>query len=378
MKITGIEFVGNKKPLKFGTPLRFCFEEPDVRPILSHGFSLFRVHTDAGITGVAPTITPNVDPMVREFVIGRSPECVTELFDRFMCARGLSMGRMPCSGLEIALWDILAKAKGVPLYRMFGAVRDRVPAYCSLVQLHSSERLVEIAEQVIEEGFKALKIRFHRPDPREDLATAQALRAAVGDRIEIIVDANQSNVSLSYPFWSYETALWMAKELEALDILWLEEPLPRHEEDALARLCGEVEIPIAGGEHHETWELFRNAIQRDVFDIVQPDACLGNVGITGLRRLAPLAAARGKGFAPHVLFWGNHALYLAATLQVLGSVANEGWLEYIHDPPTVTPANQQQIARNPLVVGKDGCVPVPEGPGLGVELDEDFISEYRL
>jgi galactonate dehydratase len=136
-----------------------------------------------------------------------------------------------------------------------------------------------------------------------------------------------------------------------------------------------VAIPIAGGEHHETWELFRNAMKRDVYDIIQPDACLSNLGIGGLRRLAALAEKYGKGFSPHVLFWGNHPLYLAATLHVLGAIRHNGWLEYIHDPPTVTPENQQPIARQPLLVEPDGCVRIPTLPGLGVELDEDFIDE---
>src|SRR6185437_8737683 len=128
----------------------------------------------------------------------------------------------------------IGKAAGLPVYKLWGGHKDRVRAYCSTGELRSPERRAEDARALSDEGFGAIKLRFHGPNPRDDLAVAAAVREAVGDGAEIMVDANQAGVLPGlggHQSWDFQQALGVARELEQLGVLWLEEPLPRHDYD---------------------------------------------------------------------------------------------------------------------------------------------------
>src|SRR5439155_1857473 len=156
------------------------------------------------------------------------------------------------------------------------------------------------------EGYKAVKFRFHLPDPRDDLKVVEAVRAAVGDRIEIMVDANQAGVEPGqggHDSWDFATALAVARELQRLNVRWLEEPLRRHDYDGLRRLRDKLDtLPIAGGEDNHGLHEFKLLIDRGCYDILQPDALLSE-GVGQLRKVAALAEASGLEMAPHT--WGN-------------------------------------------------------------------------
>ena len=140
------------------------------------------------------------------------------------------------------------------------------------------------------EGFKAVKLRLHRPDPWEDLAMVQAVRDAVGDGIMILVDANQNNIAVGYSFWPRRTSLKIAKELDALNVYYMEEPLARKDVEGLAEIAASVDMFIAGGEHTPTIHDFKEHFLKGAYDIVQPDVILGgNMGITGVRKVAEIA-----------------------------------------------------------------------------------------
>jgi len=281
-----------------------------------------------------------------------------------------------CGGLEIALWDIVGKAVGKPVYKLLGAYRDKVMAYAATAQLHSPEEHAKEAVEFREIGIKAIKLRLHRSRPEEDLEVVRAVRDAVGEDMMILVDANQNNVSIHYDYWSRRTALTVARELEELDVYWLEEPLPRRDLKGLAELSTKVEMYVAGGEHATNIYEFGDALFEQAYDIVQPDVILGNIGITGIRKVSVIADSVGRLVVPHVSGGGNNGLYLAATLQALGTIRNCPFIEYTLEPPALTAETLQVILKEPIVIDSNGYVEIPQKPGIGIELDEESIAKY--
>src|SRR5581483_2437763 len=154
---------------------------------------LIEVETDAGITGVSAAhagleAAVAIERFVSPYLVGQDPTRVERLAGVWRDAEILGP---PVYAVEIALWDILGKLAGLPVYRLWGGFGDRVLAYCSTAELRSPEQRTEDARRLIEEGYRAVKLRFHHPDPRDDLKVVEAVRAAVGERIALMVDANQ-------------------------------------------------------------------------------------------------------------------------------------------------------------------------------------------
>lgn len=375
MKITHIETVKNKRPIPLPEPWRPAWNEPDGQPIRSTGFSFYRVHTDEGIVGIGPC-TGEIGYMVRSSLIGQDPAYVQTFWDAHMRGRGAALGGTSCGGLEIALWDIIGKAANQPVYKLLGACRDKVMAYAATGQLRSAGAYAAMAVGFAERGIKAIKLRLHRTTPEEDLDVVRAVREAVGDEIILLVDANQNNPSLTYPYWSRRTALRVARELEALGVYWLEEPLPRTDLEGLAELCAALDMYIAGGEHCTNVYEFRDALFAGAYDIVQPDVILGQIGISGIRRISVLADAVSRSVVPHVCSGGNQGIYLAATLQALGTISNCPFIEYVLDPPALTPETQQLCIVEPLTIDAESYVQIPQKPGIGIEIDEEAIGPY--
>jgi L-alanine-DL-glutamate epimerase-like enolase superfamily enzyme len=229
------------------------------------------------------------------------------------------------------------------------------------------------------EGFRAVKLRFHSPDPRDDIKVVEAIRAAVGDRIDIMVDANQAGIEpglSGHQRWGFQRALAVARELENLGVLWLEEPLPRHDYSNLARLRERLtKIKLAGGEDNHGMHEFKLLIDRGCYDILQPDALLSE-GIFQLRKIAAMAEAAHLEFVPHT--WGN-GIGLLANLHLAASIPDCPFLEFPHDPPSgFTLLSRDQMLREPLAIEADGTVKVPDRPGFGFALDEERIAHHTM
>jgi len=285
----------------------------------------------------------------------------------------------PVYFMEIPLWDIIGKRAGLPVYRMWGGYQPAVPAYCATGEVRSPEQRVEDAWRIAGEGFRALKLRFHSDDPRDDLAVVRAIRAALGERLEIIVDANQAGVEPGLPghrTWGYPLAYRIARELEDLGVLWLEEPMPRHDYDGLARLRSHLHrMMLAGGEDNHGLHEFKLLLDRGCYDILQPDALLSE-GIFQLRKVAALAEASYRLMVPHT--WGN-GMGLLANLHLAASVPNCPWLEFPHDPPSGFTAQARDcMLAEPLWIDAEGRVPVPERPGFGFVLDDEAIAFHTV
>ena len=176
--------------------------------------------------------------------------------------------------------------------------------------------------------------------------------------------------------WGFPTALAVARELELMQVRWLEEPLPRHDYDGLHRLRDKLDtLAIAGGEDNHGLHEFKLLIDRGCYDILQPDALLSE-GVGQMRKVAALAEASGLEVAPHT--WGN-GIGLMANLHVAAAIPNCPFLEFPHDPPSgFTAAARDQMLLEPLTIEQDGCVHVPNRPGFGLVLDEERIARYTV
>ena len=217
-----------------------------------------RVHTDEGITGYACMEAPHgILSIVRDtmeyaktMVVGDSPFDIEKLMLKL---RNVARIATRPWVIENACWDIIGKAAGLPVYKLLGAARDRIPVYAAWGEIREEAQRREDAQRLVEMGFKAVKLRFSSEKMKDDIAIIENVRKAVGDKLEIMVDANQGtacerNNNGFPPVWSYERARDTAREMERLGCTWLEEPLWRYDFDGLARLNNEVDIPIAGGE----------------------------------------------------------------------------------------------------------------------------------
>jgi L-alanine-DL-glutamate epimerase-like enolase superfamily enzyme len=333
---------------------------------------LVRIHTDAGITGIGATQT-TPSRQACDALIGQDPFATEQHIQilRHTSRNGNSWV------LDLALWDLIGKACGQPLYKLWGGYTDRVLAYASLAEMGTPQERAEMALRLLGEGYKAIKLRLRADTVAGDVAQVAAVRAAVGDQMEIMVDANQSGAYL-YPrgaeVWTYERALRTAQELEQLGVVWLEEPLPRYDYEHLVKLCDAVSILIAGGESQRGLHEFRDLIERNVYDVIQPEG-LNSEGISQLRKIAALAELHYKPFVPHN---GLSGVGLAAHLHLCASLPNAPYVEYIYDPPGCTPDSWQVLLSEPLRVDSEGYLRAPEGPGLGIELDEDLIAAYAI
>ena len=368
MKITNVETLRTRQPVKLPEPWKPAWIEPNGKPRDTLSASFYKVYTDDGIVGFGPaTGYPNPSELV-----GFDPFHVGAFWAERMSRRDSETFRRGGAGLEIAMWDIIAKAAGLPLYKLLGARTSKARPYAATTRLLEKTRHIEQAQQMVEEGFTAVKLRMHRPDPRDDLAVVAAVREAVGNEVMLLVDANQGNPSEGYHFWSRGTALQIAEELEKLNVYYLEEPLPQTDLEGLAAIAASVDMPIAGGEHLACVYDFREPVVRNAYDIIQPDIAMsGNIGITGLKHLAAMADYFGKALVPHVV--KASVLDLAATLHAMVAVTSCPLVEYTYDPPILTVETTQSLLREPLWIDDQGFIALPDRPGLGVELHEEKL-----
>jgi len=345
---------------------------------------IVRVRTDDGIEGQATCEAPfgilaimkNTVEYLKTFLIGESPFDVERLILRFRDVARIAARPWL---VENAMWDIIGKASGQPVYKIFGAARDRIRVYAAWGEIRSLEQRKDDARRLVEEGIKGVKMRFYQENMKDDLALVEAVRDAVGDKLAIMVDANQGTAVERTrggvpPVWSYERARETAREMEKLKCTWLEEPLFRYDYDGLARLSREVSIPIAGGEINKGIHEFKHMLDKGSYSIVQPN-CTMSEGISQIRKIAALADAYGKLCNPHAWIPG---LGVLQSMHLVASIPNFTWLEYPYDPPKITPEVFQGIVERYYLPEADGCIPMPDAPGFGIALDEEKIKKCRI
>ncbi len=329
--------------------------------------TLVFVETDEGLTGVGSGDTMDGFEPYEHLFVGRDALDV-ERHARVIETIAFHAGRY--WPLEAALWDLLGKARGVPVATLLGGAVDRLPAYASTGSIRPPEESAEVALRLREEGFRALKMRVEPPAFEEGLARIGAVRDAVGDSMDVMVDLNQGwrmpgDVT---PPWPYEDVRRFADGLAAYGVRWLEEPLHGDDVAGLARLRGETSVPLAGGEMARTPALLDAYLAAGALDVLQPDAVLA-VGIARARDLAGEAIAQGLAFTPHT--WSN-GIGLLANLHLTAGVGGGPYLEYPYDPPGWTPERRDFMLAAPTLPDVDGYLVIPDEPGLGIVLAADL------
>lgn len=274
--------------------------------------------------------------------------------------------------MDVALWDLAGKIRDEPIWRMLGGTSNRLRAYASSGVHRTVAEMVEVARRTKALGFPALKLRFGRADLDADLAVVSAVRDAVGDSLELMVDCNQGWRMPwdTQPGWTVDHATAVAMKLRAENVFWMEEPLHRGDYDGMVELRRRVDLRIAGGElTREPYE-FRELLERGCLDVFQPD-CVCTMGISGLRHLAHAVHAAGKIFTPHT--WGN-GIGVMANLQLAAGIGGGAFVEFPFDPPEWTTARRDFVLRDSIEVDGEGWIALSDVPGLGIELDEEVLS----
>jgi L-alanine-DL-glutamate epimerase-like enolase superfamily enzyme len=274
--------------------------------------------------------------------------------------------------LDVALWDLAGQIDERPMWDLVGGRGRRVRAYASTGVHRPRAGMVAVVRRAGELGFPAVKVRFGRPEPDDDLAVVRAIRDAVGDSIELLVDCNQG---WRMPWdtrspWDLDHATSVAHALVAENVYWIEEPLHRGDYAGLAELRRRVPIRIAGGELTRERHEFTELLAHDCLDVFQPD-CVSTQGITGLRHVAADVAAAGRMFTPHT--WGN-GIGLLANLHLVAGTVGAPFVEFPFDPPEWTTARRDYPLTDTIEVGDGGWLELGERPGLGCRLDDVTLA----
>ena len=366
----------------FPEPVRLTFYGGE-RTILKRDAMLIRIESEDGLAGYAPGPGSQraqviIENVVAPFLKGRQLADPDALRIQFMALPEADTDALKTyCAVEVALYDLCAKAKDVPLSEVLGGrVRGTIRLYGSAGMYMPPERYAAEAAAIADLGFRAYKMR-PAGGPDADLETVRQMRRAAGPDFELMVDAH-TWWRMGDRSYSFETIKDLAREMASHDVAWLEEPLPPDDHEAYLRLKELDYLPLASGEHEPSEERYQDLILRQAVDYVQMDVCCQGGFAMGRRLLASIARA-GLRFAFHS--WGTALEVIAAAhLGVCWPEAVVEWLEY---PCYSAPARQgmypfplaAEILKDPLEIDHGNLI-VPRGPGLGVTVDESVIERY--
>ena len=334
-----------------------------------------KVVTEDGITGWGEShhgrahtaIAKLIETTLKQLVLGMDAADVTGVWSKIykyqLGSHGMGAGcAMAMSGIDMALWDIRGKAVGWPLYRLLGGTARPIPAYAGGVALgyQPPAQLVDEARPHVEAGYRAVKLRVGDTVAR-DIERMEEVRRAFGDDITILTDANTG--------YRIDDVRRVMPTMDDLDIGWLEEPFPAHDHHAYAQAAGYGSTPLAAGENHYTRFEFTRVLEDGDITIWQPDLSKCG-GITETLRIAAMASAFKIPVHPHSSMTG---LNQAASIHLLAALDNGGYFE-----ADVSRGNlfRDRLCSEPWRIGQDGCVRPLEKPGLGLEVDEDFLRAH--
>ncbi|OBT11582.1 mandelate racemase [Shewanella sp. UCD-FRSSP16_17] len=353
---------------------------------------LVEVITDAGITGwgecfggggIAFANKTIVEKVIQPMILGMDPldrEVIWHKVYNLMRDHGQKgMPIQSLSGVDIALWDIAGKFHNQPVYKLLGgAFRERIPAYGYGMMLQRYDdleaRFTDESARIKAMGFNATKMKIGL-SPERDIKLVEAVRNGIGDDMRLMVDANHA--------YTAREAIPLGRELQNLGVYWFEEPVAPEDKQGYRDLCEALDMTIAGGEAEFTRWGFRDLIENRCVDLLQPEVCaLG--GITEYQKVLAMAHAHFIPVINHV--WGSAIavgtnLHLLAALPDLPGAAHpvQPMLEYDTTPNRF----REDLLKEPLNILKQvkenqGSVALPQGPGIGVEPDPDFIKHYEV
>ena len=334
-----------------------------------------RVQTNENLTGwgVGEVRDTLLNSLVRPMLLGNDPFRIGEYV-----ARGL--GR--AASVEHALWDLLGKATTQPIYRLLGgSFRQEIQMYATVcwpaLQKTPIQQELEDIIKYVENGYRAIKLQIWDENPFDRIEMFQHLRDYLGgpDKVRFMFDRT---ASCSGSLWDIEKALEIARCLYFLQADWLEEPLEHGDVDGYARLTKSVDLPITAGERDFGLEPFIRYGTHKSLDIWQPDAFLSG-GIMTVHRIAAIA----EGFRIPLIMHGANHLLLAPVIQLAASIESCKMLEVAVITPPFRPEEQWepllQLMNTPHLFEIHGdVIKIPTLPGLGLDLNEDAIMEYRV
>jgi D-galactarolactone cycloisomerase len=343
---------------------------------LARQATIVEIFTDDGLSGIGPCSFGSasldldaaallIDRTLAPMLLGEDPQRIEYLWNKLYYGailrvqghRGIGLALL--SGIDIALWDLKGKALGSPIYDLLGgAVHDPVPAYASSIYWAPPAEAAQQARRYVEQGFRAVKLKVGL-DVANDVESLAAVRDEVGDDVDIMVDANQC--------YSRHLALKVGRELERCDVLFFEEPVPVDDIEGHKFLADRLDIRIATGENIYTRWGFLPFITTGAVHVVQCDPSRTG-GISEAQKVVDVASAFHVHAAPHTF---GDVLTVAASLHLVAASANAVILEL---DGTYNPL-QTELVKEPLVV-RNGFVELPRRPGLGVELDKEFVLEH--
>ena len=356
---------------------------------------LVEVETDEGITGWGECFGPGnialtnkyiVEKVIQPLIKGDDPLNKEYIWHKvYNLLRDSGQKGMPIqalSGIDIALWDILAKKAKLPLYQLLGGkTNNKIPVYGygMMLQKKSVEELCELfkkeANQIKEKNFKAMKMKVGL-GPKEDLKLVSAVREAIGDDFKLMVDANHA--------YNKNDALYVGKGLDEMDIYWFEEPVAPEDYDGYKELKEKLKTNIAGGEAEFTKYGWNQLIKNNCIDIAQPEVC-GLGGITEYLKIAALAQANFIPVINHV--WGS-AISIAVNLHLLtaqpdmpgGLFPSKSMLEFDTTEKNIfiTDLPKEEFSILDQVKNNNGFASVTDKIGIGINPDEDFIKEFEV
>ena len=336
---------------------------------------LVEVRTDAGITGVGEALarfSPKayaelIETSLKPRLVGGNPTDIQahwRTMRRALSGRAGGMLFEAISGVDIALWDILGKVAGLPVHRLLGGMgRTEVPVYAASVNWGSDEFMDRELDGYLEKGFPRIKIKIANP-VRDACRRIARLRKRAGDDIELYVDAN----------WAYtlEEAVEVGRALSDNGYFWFEEPLRPEDEAGYEELHRRCATPLAAGESNYTLDQAMRLVANRTLSYLQPDVARSG-GISETRRMAEFAAAHDVQYAPHIGMSGivceTASVHLAAAMPNIRAMECE------------TDSSPFKTALTGAAPGadrqKNGMLPVPTGPGLGIEIDWDAVARLR-
>lgn len=364
-------------------PLLAPLDEPQrtgVATFTKLATTLVEVRTDTGVVGYGECLarySPRiwaaiVDDLLAPLVVGADPFDTERLWMRMFrdlrSFSGHSRGMLVegIAGVDIALWDVKGRALGVPLHALIGgAVRTRLATYASSVMVRERGVMEADAAGLVEQGFRAIKVKIGI-GVDDDVANIRAIRRAIGDGVAVMLDANGA--------YRAPDAIELARRVEDLGIAWLEEPVVADDLDGYERIRAATSIPLAAGEAEFTRFGVRDLLARGVIDVLQPDVARSG-GVSETLKMIGQAGAHHVAYAPHVGF--SAAVCVAATLHLAAAASNFLTYECIY---TMNPL-RERLAVTPVGGPSqlvDGQMPIPQGPGLGIDLNPDVIERYRV
>lgn len=337
-------------------------------PLKEVMITLATIETEGGLTGYGYTYCkrfggPAQYSLSKEYaplLIGEDPSDINRLWNKLLWS-SISIGNkgvavQAITPFDIALWDIKAKRAGLSISKLLGQYKEEVPCYNTTGGFlqDSIEEVIENAHKVLSEGAGGIKIKVGQPDWREDVRRVAALRKAVGDKVPLMIDANQQ--------WDVSTALKAGRYFDEYDLVWFEEPVGAHDVEGHHRLSRSLATPIATGEMLTSYDEGLSYIEKRAFDVCQLD-CPRIGGISQYKKVMDRAAEKRLVLAPHYS--------MEIHLPLVASYEGDVWVEHFE-------WFEQMGLFHEKVEMKNGLMKVPTRPGMGLTPNIEVINKLRL